>query len=107
MDDISSAISSLLEDSEKLESLKSMVSSILPQNSNEEKSENIIPADTAKIISTVNMIKNGMKDNDSTKLLLSLRPYMSEDKKHKIDEAVKIMKLMSILPLLTENGLFG
>lgn len=40
-------------------------------------------------------------------LILSLKPLLSEEKRHRADEAVKIIKLMDLLPLLRETGLFG
>lgn len=44
------------------------------------------------------------REDDSTRLLRALRPMLSEDRRQKVDEAVKILQLMRLLPLLREMG---
>lgn len=43
-------------------------------------------------------------EDDNTRLLQALRPLMREDRRHKVDEVLRMMKLFSILPLLKESG---
>lgn len=45
------------------------------------------------------------KDKD-TELLLALKPYLKEKNQAKIDTAVKLFKLITLLPILRETGLF-
>lgn len=40
------------------------------------------------------------KDNEKTAFLKALRPLLSEERKQKVDEAVKFLRLMDSLPLL-------
>lgn len=50
------------------------------------------------------------QEDDSTRLLMALRPLLGEERRRKIDEAVKILRLMRLLPLLRDmggTGLFG
>lgn len=47
---------------------------------------------------------SGSKNVD---LLRSLRPHLSPARQKKVDDAVKIMQLIQMLPLLKESGLFG
>lgn len=47
------------------------------------------------------------QDDDNTKLLMALRPHFSDERKIKVDKAVKIMRLLSLLPLIQESGLLG
>ena len=35
----------------------------------------------------------------------ALKPLLSEDRRHKADEAMKLVKLLSVLPLLRERGI--
>lgn len=35
----------------------------------------------------------------------ALKPLLSEERRHKADEAMKLVKLMSVLPLLRERGI--
>lgn len=44
---------------------------------------------------------------DDEKLLLALRPLLREENRAKVDTAVKLLKLISLLPLLRDSGLFG
>lgn len=44
------------------------------------------------------------QEDDSTRLLRALRPLLSEARRQKIDEAVKILQLMRLLPMLRDVG---
>ena len=44
------------------------------------------------------------QEDDSTRLLQALRPMLSEARQQKIDEAMKILQLMRLLPMLRELG---
>ena len=53
-------------------------------------------------------IMSKLGENDKyTDLLRALRPLLREDNRRKLDRAEMILKLLSVLPLLGENGLFG
>ena len=43
--------------------------------------------------------------NENINLLMALRPHLH--KPEKVDEAINILRLMSILPALGESGIFG
>lgn len=44
------------------------------------------------------------QEDDSTRLLRALRPLLGEARRQKIDEAVKILQLMRLLPMLRDVG---
>lgn len=44
--------------------------------------------------------------DDTTRLLDSLRPFLSPERCEKLDKAEKMLKLFRLMPLLRENGLF-
>ncbi len=44
-------------------------------------------------------------EDDNTRFLQALRPLMREDRRHKVDEVLKMMKLFSLIPLLKESGI--
>ena len=46
------------------------------------------------------------RDDDTTRLLNSLRPFLSREKQEKLDRAEKMIKFIRIIPLLKDNGLF-
>ena len=47
------------------------------------------------------------QEDDATRLLHALRPLLSEARQKKVDEAMKILQMMRLLPLLKESGVFS
>lgn len=45
--------------------------------------------------------------SDNEKLLLALKPLLREENRAKVDTVLKLLKLISLLPLLKDSGLFG
>ncbi len=45
--------------------------------------------------------------NKNVDLLRSLRPLLSSARQKKVDDAIRIMQLIQMLPMLKESGLFG
>lgn len=52
------------------------------------------------------LLKDFGKDDENTTLLRSLRPYLHGEREKRLDEAIKMLHLMRLLPLLQERGLF-
>jgi hypothetical protein len=52
-------------------------------------------------------IISGLNTTDKdTELLIALKPYLKEKNQAKIDTAIKLFRLVSILPAIKETGLF-
>lgn len=47
------------------------------------------------------------REDDSTRLLRALRPLLSPPRQKKLDEAIKILHMMRLMPLLKDSGLFS
>lgn len=47
------------------------------------------------------------REDDSTRLLRALRPLLGSTRQKKLDEAIKILQMMRLLPLLKDSGLFS
>lgn len=47
------------------------------------------------------------REDDSTRLLRALRPLLSAQRQKKLDEAIKILQMMRLLPLLKDSGVFS
>lgn len=45
------------------------------------------------------------RQDDSTRLLLALKPHLKPENRQKVDSAMKLMKIMNILPLLRDSGI--
>lgn len=110
MNDISDKITEILNNPSALENIRNMAESMFGNsgNSDEEKSEspadNFIPdVDISKIISVISKIQNS-KTDERSRLILALKPHLTPKRQEKADRAVKILKLLDILPLLQESG---
>ena len=66
----------------------------------------ISPGEIQTIMKLVGAMKNGQDDHDRTRLLLSLKPHLSEARQQRVDQAIKLLKLITLLPLIRESGLF-
>ncbi len=45
------------------------------------------------------------KDDEVSCLLNSLRPFLSESRRHRLDQAGKMLKVMRLLPIIKNSGL--
>lgn len=45
------------------------------------------------------------QQDDSTRLLLALKPHLKPENRQKVDSAMKLMKIITILPLLRDSGI--
>lgn len=54
----------------------------------------------APILSSMN------EENDSTRLLHALKPFLSTKRQKRVEQSVKLLGIMRILPLVKEIGLF-
>ncbi len=52
------------------------------------------------------LLANMNKENDNTRFLHALRPLLGTERQKKLDTAIRMMQLSSLLPLLKEQGLF-
>lgn len=97
-----------------LSSLSGMLSGMnQPQNSSQTAEQTALQkADglglDINILLQVQKILGSMgQEDENTKLLMALKPHFSEKRREKIDQAVKMLRLLSVLPLLKDSGLLG
>lgn len=55
-----------------------------------------------KLMDAFSRLNSGDKN---TELLLALKPHLRDENRAKVDRAIKLMKLLSVLLLLRESGL--
>lgn len=53
------------------------------------------------------LLSSVRQEDDSTRLLRALRPLLAPQRQKKVDEALRLMQLMRLLPLLRQKGLFS
>ncbi len=112
MDDISEKLAGLLNDPETMDRVRRMAENILggeepklPQPQTTDNVSNFLGADEMQsIISIISRLNSSGTDN-RTQLLTALKPHLSEPKREKVDTAIKILKMIEILPLLKDSGI--
>ncbi len=108
MDNISDILSSLSD--EDMENLRAAAENLFSQD-NGPKTQSSDPGfslpdfsdllGNAQMISKISSIMGAMnKKDDRTRLIEALKPLLSEKRRRKADEAVQMMKLMDLLPLI-------
>ena len=116
MDDISKTLADLLNDPDSLNRVREMAENILGNSSEptpqQESNHNSIfgdmdidPSQLGKIMSVMSRLKSN-RDDDRARLLLALKPHLSPPRREKVDTAVKLLKLIDLLPLLKDSGIF-
>lgn len=104
MDDLSEKISALLSDPDGMARIQAMAQSVLGGADTSQKNEPGI--DMAKLVPLIGKI-NSRSTDSRTGLLLALRPHLSDKRKERLDRTVKILKVIDMLPLLQDSGLFN
>lgn len=87
---------------EMIDSIMNMVNNNSNSNTTsntESGTNNTIDLDTFMKMKSI-MDKMNTKDNPRSKLLLSLKPYLKEDRKNKLDQYIQLSKMIEILPFL-------
>ena len=65
----------------------------------------ISPQQFTMVMNIMGKLKSEQND-DRAKLLLALKPHLSPERQKKADNAVKMLKIVSLLPMIKDTGLF-
>lgn len=102
--DLNTLLSSL--SSEDISSLGDMAQQLLgsaPELNGDEQQSNIFgsldPAMLAKIMQIMPLLQSGA-ENDRTRLICALKPLLSKGRRQKADEALQLIRLLEILPMI-------
>lgn len=63
--------------------------------------------DMATLMSIQNMVKSMNVNDKNTQLLLALKPQLGERRRQRVDNAVKMLKLLALLPMLKQSGILS
>lgn len=122
MDELASKLNDLLGSADGMEKIRNLAAMLGSQSQPAEREEPPGPAPPQEQASIAppegdrDLMRMMMKmapllarfrqEDDSTRLLRCLRPFLSEAKQKKLDEAVKLMQFMRVIPYLKDSGLF-
>ena len=70
-----------------------------------ENNNNIPNEMMSKLTQIMPLFSRLRQEDDTTRLLSALRPFLSEEKRIKLDSAKRILQFMKLIPLLKESGL--
>ena len=122
MEDLNEKLASILNDPQSMERVRKMAESLLGDEapvaepskpdlsslSGFFSSEGAMPdAQTLSKIMSVMGKLNSKSDDCRTALLTALKPNLSEERRKKVDTAIKILKFIELLPLLKESGILN
>jgi len=106
MDDINETLAGILNDPESMNKVKSLAESLLGTNRDNSNESDIDENEIKAFTSIIGKMKTSGKDK-RTALLLALKPNLSKEKQDKVDVAVKLFKLIELLPYLKESGILN
>ena len=111
MDDLSEKLSGILSDPEAMKEIAQLASSLgvdapgvhkEPAPVNRSESSDM----TSMMSGLLPLIGKIKQEDDTTRLLDAIRPFLSEERREKLDKAKKLLKMMKLLPLLRGLDLF-
>ena len=115
MDDLNEKLAEILNDPESMNRVRQMAESIL--GGEEETTKRSEPADAgisslfgekdlSAITSLISRMKSGEND-PRVQLITALRPHLTEKRRERADAAIRLLKLIDLLPLIKESGLLN
>lgn len=63
--------------------------------------------DLATLTKLLPLLSDAGQENEDTRLLMALRPYLHGERAGRLEETVKLLRLAKLLPLLQEQGILG
>ncbi len=100
-------IKGLLDDPSTVSKLRSLVGEEKPPPPKAEQDElskfNIDPKMMLKITSAMQKM-NGKQNDDRTRLLCDLKPYISHHRRRRVDEAIEILRMLWLVDMFKEGG---
>ncbi|MFU0832085.1 MAG: Signal recognition particle protein [Oscillospiraceae bacterium] len=122
MDDLSSMLNGILKDPESMEKIKSLAgmlgggggsppasppasASPAPNAGDNRTPGNVDPDSLKMVMKLAPIISKFRQEDDSTRLLRALRPFLKEEKRKKLDEAIRLMQIVRMIPFIRKSGL--
>ncbi len=101
--DLEKEISKALSDPDIMNKVQGVLSSL---NNNEEKEEEEAPKEAPKLPANMLSSLGGMVNDDRTRLLMAIKPFLSEKRAPYMDSALTILKFASMGKLGKDLKLF-
>jgi len=63
--------------------------------------------DVDRLLKMAELFSKLNQNDANTDLLMALKPHLSPERQNKVDTAVKLSRMMSLMPFLRESGILG
>ena len=107
MDDLAEKIQTILSDEESMKQIGELAAmlglsgeALSPNLPNTPTSSPDLGVDMGALMSLAGKLKNFGGNDDNVNFLVALKPLLSDEKRKKADNAIKILKLLNLLPIL-------
>lgn len=113
MDDLNEKLNRLLSDPEGMAKIQSMMAALsggeAPPSVPAPPPPPSLPAgpDLAALTRLMPLLTGMGEDNEDTRLLIALKPYLHGERARRLDDSMRLLKLAKLLPLLQEQGILG
>jgi len=109
MEDLSAKLSGILSDPEAMKELTALASELgvsAPGVHKEPEPKPTFDPSAVSMMSGLMPLLGTLKqEDDTTRLLEAIRPFLSEERREKLDKAKRLLRMMKLLPLLKELNL--
>ena len=111
MDDLNEKITRLLSDPEGMAKIQSMMAALgggdtaPPLPAPPPPTTGAGPDLTA--LTRLLPLLTGGEDNEDTRLLAALKPYLHGERAKRLDESMRLLRIAKLLPVLQEQGILG
>lgn len=102
MDNIEDILRALTEDDED----DNQADNENPGGSEEQGGGLFAGLDPEMLLKMLSLFETFNQPSDNERFLLALKPLLREENRPKVDSALRLLKLFSLLPVLKESGLF-
>ena len=115
MEDLAQRLSSILSDEKSMKQIEELASMLgLPADSTPPASQPEAKGqpgegspDISGLISLAKGLEGSIEEDENIRLIRALRPLLSEARRKRADSAVRLLKMINLLPLITKSGLLG
>ena len=111
MEDLNDKLNRLLSDPEGMAKIQSALATLKGANEAETPPPPAPMAaglpDTAAMARLLPLLSGAEQDNEDTRLLLALKPYLHGQRAQRLEESMRLLRLAKLLPLLQEQGILS
>ncbi len=119
MDDMSQKLMSMMNDPEIMSKIQGL-SGLLSQGNHEEATpepsqvspsipepSSFPPEMMSTMMKLMPIMNSFREDDETTTLLKAMRPFLSESRQKKLDEGIRLIRIIKLLPLLKGTDMFS